>query len=114
MLNMDSPIPITRDLDLVVTSPSKKVFIGDHLPNGFQPADLASSLLKFCLRLLQLTILLVKSAFINRQLALQLLNLTAHFEKFVIFVCECTFALLELSTHSLKLKILLVKLQPIA
>lgn len=34
MLNMDSPIPITRDLDLVVTSPSKKVFIGDHLSNG--------------------------------------------------------------------------------
>lgn len=34
MLNMDSPIPITRDLDLIVISPSKKIFLGDHLANG--------------------------------------------------------------------------------
>ena len=33
MLGMDSPIPLTRDLDLVVVSPSKKIFIGDHLQN---------------------------------------------------------------------------------
>lgn len=34
MLNMDSPIPITRDLDLIVSSPSKKIYTGDHLSNG--------------------------------------------------------------------------------
>ena len=31
MLNYESLIPITRDLDLVVTSPTKKIFIGDHI-----------------------------------------------------------------------------------
>ena len=30
-LNQESQIPITRDLDLIVVSPSKKTFYGDHL-----------------------------------------------------------------------------------
>ncbi|KAK8836774.1 hypothetical protein M9Y10_037296 [Tritrichomonas musculus] len=34
MLNMDSPIPLTRDIDIIVISPSKEVFYGDHLENG--------------------------------------------------------------------------------
>lgn len=33
MLNMDSPLPLTRDIDLIVVSPSKKVYYGDHLNN---------------------------------------------------------------------------------
>lgn len=34
LMNIDTYIPITRDLDLVVVSPSKKVYFGDHLENG--------------------------------------------------------------------------------
>ncbi|KAK8847878.1 hypothetical protein M9Y10_018916 [Tritrichomonas musculus] len=34
VINKDSPIPLAHDLDLVVESPSKKIFLGDHLQNG--------------------------------------------------------------------------------
>ncbi|KAK8845778.1 hypothetical protein M9Y10_020697 [Tritrichomonas musculus] len=34
LLQQDSMIPITHDLDLVVTSPSKKMYLGDHLENN--------------------------------------------------------------------------------
>ena len=34
LMNIDTFIPITRDLDLVVVSPSKKIYLGDHLENG--------------------------------------------------------------------------------
>ena len=34
LINEMSHIPLTRDLDLVVTSSSGKVYKGDHLPNG--------------------------------------------------------------------------------
>ncbi|KAK8841620.1 hypothetical protein M9Y10_027245 [Tritrichomonas musculus] len=33
LLSIESPIPITRDLDMIVTSPSNKIYIGDHLPS---------------------------------------------------------------------------------
>lgn len=34
MMDIESFIPLTRDLDMIVVSPSKKVYLGDHLPNG--------------------------------------------------------------------------------
>ena len=34
MLEMSSPIPLTRDLDLVVVSPDGEIFKGDHLNDG--------------------------------------------------------------------------------
>lgn len=33
LIDMDSPIPLIHDLDLIVTSPSKKIYLGDHLAN---------------------------------------------------------------------------------
>lgn len=34
VLEQSSPIPLTRDLDLVVVSPDGVIYRGDHLPNG--------------------------------------------------------------------------------
>ena len=34
VLDYLSPIPLVRDIDLVVESPSKKIYLGDHLKNG--------------------------------------------------------------------------------